>query len=94
MLKTWTKVVDSHSNQLSRVHVESKLLETKPFQSIINKDRCGLMSLAGIENQDATIENRVSILDLILDSHEDWESSVNLLLNGTVDRIHCHATKK
>ena len=38
------------------------------------------MSLAGIKNRDATIENRVSILD----SHEDRESSVNLLLNGTV----------
>ena len=94
MLKTWTKVVDSHSNRLSRVHVESKLLETKPFQSIINKDRSGLVSPAGIENRDATIENQVSILDLILDSREDRESSVNLLLNGTVDCIHCHATKK
>ena len=45
MLKTWTKVVDSPSNWLSRVHAESKLLKTKPFQSIINKDRSGLMSL-------------------------------------------------
>ena len=42
------------------------------------------MSLAGIENRDATIENRVSILD----SHEDQESSVNLLLNGIVARLH------
>ena len=49
------------------------------------------MSLAGIEdrdatieNREATIENRVSILELILDSREDRESSVNLLLNGTV----------
>ena len=32
----------------------------------------------------ATIENRVSILDSILDSREDRESSVNFLLNGTV----------
>ena len=38
------------------------------------------MSLAGIKNRDATIESRVSILD----SHEDRESSVTLLLNGTV----------
>ena len=37
------------------------------------------MSIAGIEN-------RVSILDSILNSHEDQESSVNLLLNGTVLR--------
>ena len=33
------------------------------------------MSLAGIEN-------RVSILDSILDSREDRELTVNLLLNG------------
>ena len=38
------------------------------------------MSLAGIENRDATIENQVSILN----SRKDRESSVNLLLNGTV----------
>ena len=38
------------------------------------------MSLAGIEN-------RVSILDLILNSHEDQESSVNLLLNGTASHL-------
>ena len=37
-----------------------------------------------IENQDLVIENRVSILDSILDSCRDRESSVNLLLNGTV----------
>ena len=39
------------------------------------------MSLTGIENQDTTIENRVSILDSNLYSREDRESSVNLLLN-------------
>ena len=38
------------------------------------------MSLAGIEN-------RVSILDSILSSHEDKESSVNLLLNGTASHL-------
>ena len=38
------------------------------------------MSLAGIEN-------RVSILDSILNSHEDQESSVNLLLNGTASHL-------
>lgn len=32
-----------------------------------------------IENQDVVIENQVSILDLILDSCEDPELSVNLL---------------
>ena len=42
------------------------------------------MSLAGIENRDATIENRISILDSILDSRKDRGWSVNLLLNGTV----------
>ena len=51
-----------------------------------NKSRSGLVSLTGIEceNRDANIENRVSILDSILDSCEDRESSVNLLLNGTI----------
>ena len=65
-----------------------------------NKSRSGLASLTGIEyenrdanienrdalieNRDIVIENRVSILDWILDSCEDRESSVNLLLNGTV----------
>ena len=42
------------------------------------------MSLAGIENRDTTIENRISILDSILDSRKDRGLSVNLLLNGTV----------
>ena len=37
-----------------------------------------------IENRDVVIANRVSILDSILDSCRDRESSVNLLLNGTV----------
>ena len=54
MLKTWTKAVDSCSNRLSRVHVESKLLETTPFQLIIKNDRSGLMSLAGIKNRVST----------------------------------------
>ena len=59
----------------------------------------GLVSLAGMkcENWDTNIENRdavsengeivkneVSILDRILDSYKDWESSVNFLLNSTV----------
>ena len=50
----------------------------------MNKGSSGLMSLAGIENRDATIENRISILDSILDSRKDRGWSVNLLLNGTV----------
>ena len=33
------------------------------------------------------IENRVSILNSILNSHEDQESSVNLLLNGTASHL-------
>ena len=65
-----------------------------------NKSRSGLPSLKGIEyenrdanienldtlieNRDVVIENQVSILDWILDSCKDRESSVNLLLNGTV----------
>ena len=43
-----------------------------------------MISRAGIKNRDTKIENRVSILDSILDSRKDRESSVNLLLNGTV----------
>ena len=42
------------------------------------------MSLAGIENQDAAIEDQVSIPNSILDSCEDRELNVKLLLNGTV----------
>ena len=41
------------------------------------------MSLAGIENQDAAIENQVSILNSILEK-KDRESNVKLLLNSTV----------
>ena len=37
------------------------------------RGRSGLISLAGVENRDS-----------ILDSREEWESRVNLLLNGTV----------
>ena len=37
-----------------------------------------------IENRDVVIANRVTILDSILDSYRDRESSVNLLLNSTV----------
>ena len=37
------------------------------------------MSLAGIENRDAAIENQVSILE-----KKDRESNVKLLLNSTV----------
>ena len=48
------------------------------------RDCSGLISRAGIKNRDTKIENRVSILDSILDSRKDRESSVNLLLNGTV----------
>ena len=48
------------------------------------RDCSGLISRAGIKNRDTKIKNRVSILDLILDSRKDRESSVNLLLNGTV----------
>ena len=83
MLKTWTKVVDSCSNRLSRVHVESKLLKTTPFQLYFVPD-WWLSQESRFENQDATIENRVSILNSILDSREDRELSVNLLLIGTV----------
>ena len=59
---------------------------------IAQNSRCGLVSLAEIEyenrdalieNRDIVIANRVSILDSILDSCRDRESSVNLLLNGT-----------
>ena len=41
------------------------------------------MSLAGIENRDAAIENQVSILNSILEK-KDRESNVKLLLNSTV----------
>ena len=77
LLKTWSKVVTFRfsSSQISRV--ESELLETKqrPFR---------LMSLARIENQVSRIEPQFSTRFSMLDSREDRESSVNLLLNGTV----------
>ena len=41
------------------------------------------MSLAGIENRDAAIENPVSILNVILEK-KDRELNVKLLLKGTV----------
>ena len=48
------------------------------------RDRSGLISLAGIANQESRRNNRELSLDSRLDSREDRESSVNLLLNGTV----------
>ena len=71
MLKTWTKVVDSCSNQLL-LRVDSKLLETKPFQLIINKDHSGLMSLAGVKNQELRGNNQ----KLSLDSRRDSRFSI------------------
>ena len=74
--------MDSHSSRVSRV--ESGLLET------INKSRSGLMNLEGIENREwrrnnreSSLHSRLDSLFSILDSREDRESSVNLLLNGT-----------
>ena len=63
LLKLELRLSDSCSNQVSRV--ESKLhLKQNPLLSIVNKGRSGLMSLAGIENRDATINStRFSILD-------------------------------
>jgi len=64
-------------------------LKQKPFrsgESHRNRDTNIENRDALIENRDVVIENRVSILDSILDSREDRESSVNLLLNGTVPR--------
>ena len=65
MPKTWTKAIDSRSNWVSRV--ESKLFETKPFQSII-KGCSGLMSLAGIKNRESRHNNRESSVYSRLDS--------------------------
>ena len=75
---------------------------------IARNSRCGLVSLAEIEyenrdalienrdalieNRDLVIANRVSILDSILDSCRDRESSVNLLLNGTVVTVFLFQT--
>ena len=47
-------LVDSHSNRVSRA--DSELLESE-----LNKGCSGLMSLAGIENWDSTVENWLSI---------------------------------
>ena len=55
----------------------------KPWQSIINKGRSGLMSLAGIENRESRLDNWESSLD----SCKDGEFSVNLLLNSTVSVV-------
>ena len=83
------------NSRIERVHRKSIIAQNS------NQSCCGLVSLAGIEyenrdanienrdalieNQDALIENRVLILNSILDSCRDRESSVNLLLNGTVN---------
>ena len=71
--------------------------ELESQESIIAQNsRCGLVSLTEIEykNRDALIENRDTLIEnqdivianrvSILDSCRDRESSVNLLLNGTV----------
>ena len=61
----------------------------------LSKSSSGLVSLAGIEyenpdtnveNWDTVIKNQVLIPDSILDSCDDRELSVNLLLNGTVNK--------
>ena len=73
-------LVDSHGSRVSRV--ESELLETKqrPFQF---DGSCGNEELR-IETQQLRIESRFSTRISILNSRKDRESSVNLLLNGTV----------
>ena len=61
------------SQQLS---IESREQITRNKILLINykqRGRSGLISLVEIEKRDS-----------ILDSREEWESSVNLLLNGTV----------
>ena len=72
MLKTCT-LGCRFSQQLS---IESREQITRNKIFLINykqRGRSGLISLVGIEKRDS-----------ILDSREEWESSVNLLLNGTV----------
>ena len=76
LLKTWTKIVDSRSNWVSRV--EGKLLEIKPL-IIVCKQRPFRFD-ESCRNRESRRNNRVSILD----SRDDRESSVNFLLNGTV----------
>ena len=77
LLKTRTKVVtrrfpvDSRGNRVSRVESELLVLKTKqrPFRF---NESC--------RNRESRRKNRGSSLD----SRQDRESSVNLLLNGTV----------
>ena len=86
MLKTWTKVVDSGRNRLSKVHVESKLLETKPFQLIIEKTvpAWWVSQESRIERQQSRIESRFSTWFSIL---ARIKCTVNLLLNCTVRSV-------
>ena len=74
-------LVDSHGSRVSRV-AESELLETKqrPFQF---DGSCGNEE-SRIETQQLRIKSRFSTRISILNSRKDRESSVNLLLNGTV----------
>ena len=98
MAKTFTKaaIKEVYSVQTFREAVP----EFKCRESIIAQNSCcSLVSLAEIEyeNRDAIIENRDALIEnrdivipnrvLILDSCRDRESSVNLLLNGTVRTI-------
>ena len=83
MLKTWKKVVDSRSNRVSRV--ESKIKITRNKTLLIDykqRDHSGLISLAGIENQEWRRNNRESRLNSRLDSPflilariENWVST-------------------
>ena len=46
-----------------------------------------------MENRESSVKNQVSILDLILDSHKDRVSSVNLHLSSTVHVVEQNQTK-
>ena len=75
--------MEHDTRELFRVsRVESELLETKqrPFQF----DESRRNRESPIETQQSRIESQFLIRFSILDSREDRESSVNLLLNGTV----------
>ena len=52
--------------------------------SKLNKGNSGLMSLTGTKYGELRHNNRESGLDSQLDFREDQESSVNVLLNGTL----------
>ena len=79
LFKTWTKVVDSRSNQVSRAKSEFLETEQSPFRF---DESC--------RNRVLRHNNWKSSLDSRLDSFEDRELSVNFLWNGTAVQMTCH----